>query len=40
MLSLFNGSSHMQLLLPMVITEKREAGADEAVSRNEISNNF
>jgi hypothetical protein len=39
MLILFNGSSNMQLLLPMVMTETREGGADKAVSRNQISNN-
>ena len=36
---LFNGFSNAQLLLPMVITEEREAGAGKAVSRSEISNN-
>jgi hypothetical protein len=39
MLILFNGFSNMQLLLPIVMTEKREGGADKAVNRNEISNN-
>lgn len=40
MLILFNGSSNTQVLLPMVITEERDAGADKAVSRNGIFNNF
>jgi hypothetical protein len=39
MLILFNSSSNVQVPLPMVITETRDAGADKAVSRNGIFNN-